>query len=85
MTFSFVVRDPKTIITLLEEKYNYRLKGIGSISYYLGCDFFKDDEDILYMAPKKYIEKMNDGYKHMFTKKKSSKYKLPLEKGAILN
>ena len=33
------------------------------------------------MAPKKYIEKMNNGYKNMFNKKPSSKYKSPLEKG----
>ena len=33
------------------------------------------------MAPKKYIEKMNDGYRNMFNKKPSSKYKSPLEKG----
>ena len=40
---TFVVRDPKAIITLLEEKYNYKLKGKGSILYHLGCDFFRDD------------------------------------------
>ena len=34
--FSFVVRDPKTIITLLEEKYKYKLKCTGSIFYHLG-------------------------------------------------
>ena len=39
---SFVVCDPNTTITLLKEKY--KLKGTGSISYYLGCDFFRDDE-----------------------------------------
>ena len=33
------------------------------------------------MSPKKYIEKMNDGYTNMFNKKLSSKYKSPLEKG----
>ena len=76
-----VARNPKSIITLLEEKYNYKLKGTGSISYHLGCDFFRDDEDILCMAPRKYIEKMNDGYTNIFNKKPSSKYKSPLEKG----
>ena len=54
---AFIVRNAKTSITLLEGKFKYKLKGTGSISYHLGCDFFKNDEDILYMAPKKEIEK----------------------------
>ena len=33
------------------------------------------------MDPKKYVEKTNDGYTHMFNKKPSSKYNSPLEKG----
>ena len=33
------------------------------------------------MAPKKHIEKMNDGYTNIFNKKPSSKYKSPLKKG----
>ena len=48
-----VVRDPKNSITLLEVKITYTLKGTGSISYDLGCDFFRDDEDMLHMAAKK--------------------------------
>ena len=51
----FVMRDSKAIITLLKEKYKYKLKGTCSISYHLGCDFFRDDEDVLCMTPKKYI------------------------------
>ena len=82
---AFVVRDSKAIITFHEEKYNYKLKGTGSISYHLSCDFFRDNEDFLCIAPKKYIEKMNDGCKNMFNKKLSSNYKSPLEKGTILN
>ena len=39
----FAVRDPKAIITLFEEKHNYKLRGTGSISYHLGCDFFRYD------------------------------------------
>ena len=49
------VRKTNTIINLLEEKYKYKLKGTGTgiISYHLGCDFFRDDECILRMPPKK--------------------------------
>ena len=47
---AFVVREPNTMINLLEEKYKYKLKGTGMISYHLGCDFFRDDENIICMA-----------------------------------
>ena len=60
--FVFVVCDPKIIITLLKEKYKYKLEGTGSILYHLVYDLFIDDEDILSMVPKKYIEKMMEGY-----------------------
>ena len=74
------MRDPKVMINLLEVKYNYKLKGTCIISYHRGCKFFIDDEDTLFMAPKKYIEKMNEGYTNVFNKKPSSKYKSPLKK-----
>ena len=66
---TFVVRDPKTISDLLEEKCKYKLKVTGIISYHLGCDFFRDDEEVICMAPKKYIEKIIGGYKNMLNKK----------------
>jgi len=51
-------RDPKAITTELEDKYKFKLKGTGPIEFHLGCDFFRDEDGILCMAPKKYIEKM---------------------------
>ena len=78
---TFVVRGPKAIITLLEEKYRHELKGTGSIFYHLGCDFFRDNKDIVCMALKKYIDKLIDRCTNMFNMKHSPKYKLPLEKG----
>ena len=80
---AFGVHDPKSIITLLEEIWKYKLKGIGNISYHLGCDFFRDDEDIICMPPKRYIEKMIDGYTTIFEKRPLSKYKSPLEEGDL--
>ena len=80
MFILFVVRDLKVVITLLGKSYKYKNKGTGSISYHLGRDLFRDDEDIICMAPKKYAEKMIDGYKNTFDEKPSSKYKSPLER-----
>lgn len=57
------------------------MKGTGPISYHLGCDFFRDKNGILCFSPKKYIEKMIDGYKAMFKVKPKETVLSPLEKG----
>ena len=31
------------IVSTLLNDYKFRLKGTGSIKYYLGCDFFRDE------------------------------------------
>jgi hypothetical protein len=68
-------------VDVLEKKHKFKLKGTGTIAFHLGCDFFCDDEGILCMAPKKYIEKMMMGYEQMFGEKSSTKVHSPLEKG----
>ena len=78
---AFVVRDPKSFVNTMTRKYNYKLKGTGSISFHLGCDFFRDDDGVLCMAPRKYTEKMVDGYKMMFGEKPKINMFSPLEKG----
>ena len=77
---AFVMRDPEAFVNVLVKKYNYKLKGTGSISFHLGCDFFRDKDNTLCMAPRKYIEKMIDGYINMFKEKPKMKYSSPLEK-----
>ena len=37
----FVARDPDQFVKELEDMYTYKLKGTGSISLHLGCDFFR--------------------------------------------
>ena len=78
---AFVLRDPEAFVKLLVGKYKYKLKGTGSIAFHLGCDFFRDKDGVLCQAPKKYIEKMIDGYQNMFGEKPKTKYKSPLEGG----
>ena len=46
----------------LSTKYKLKLKGTGSISCYLGCDFFCDDDNTLCMAP----QEMVASYVNMF-------------------
>jgi len=36
-------KDPKAITDLLQDKYQFKLKGTGPISFHLGCNFVCDD------------------------------------------
>jgi hypothetical protein len=78
---AIAMKDPQAFIDVLEKKHNFKLKGTGPIEFHLGCDFFRDDDGVLCMAPKKYIEKMIMGYETMFGEKPSTKIHSPLEKG----
>jgi hypothetical protein len=78
---AIAMADLQQFVDVLEEKHKFKLKGTGTIAFHLGCDFFRDDESILCMAPKKYIEKMMMGYEQMFGEKPSTKVHSPLEKG----
>ena len=49
-------KDPKSIVDTLTDKYRFKLKGTGPISYHLGCDFVRDEDGVLGIQPQKYIE-----------------------------
>jgi hypothetical protein len=72
--------DPQEFVDVLEKKHNFKLKGAGTIAFRLRCDSFCDDEGILCMAPKKYIEKMMMGYEQMLGEKPSTKVHSLLKK-----
>ena len=55
---AIAAKDCKQIINTLTDKYKFKLKGTGTISYHLGMDFFRDSNGTLCMAPRKYIEKI---------------------------
>jgi len=61
-----VGKDPDSIIKILMEKYQFKLKGTGPIEFHLGCDFFRDEEGVLCYAPKKYIKKILENYRRIF-------------------
>ena len=61
-----VSRDAGAIIKALCEDHKFKLKGTGPIEFHLGCDFFRDEAGVLCYAPKKYIEKILDNYRHLF-------------------
>jgi hypothetical protein len=74
-------QNPKEIVDTLQEKHGFKLKGVGPLTYHLGCDYFHDKSDgTLCYGPKKYIAKIVDQYEKMFGSK-PHEYTLPLEKG----
>ena len=75
-------KNPQEICDTLTGKYKYKLKGVGILSFHLGCDFFRDHENTLCFGPKKYIRKMLESYKspNMFNES-PHKARSPLEKG----
>ena len=75
-------RNPKAIITALENKPNsFKLKGTGPVEFHLGCDFIRDEDGVLCLQPKKYIERMAQTYERLFGSMPSRKASSPLEKG----
>ena len=60
---AIAAKDPDSLCKLLKEKYKYKLKGTGPISFHLGCDFFQDQEGVLCMAPRKFMNKLVMEYK----------------------
>jgi len=59
-------KDPDSIIKMLTEKCQFKLKGAGPTEFHLGCDFFRDEEGVLCYAPKKHIEKILDNCRRIF-------------------
>ena len=58
-------KSPELIIDALEAA-KLKLKGVGPITYHLGCDFDRDPDGTLAIAPRKYSDKMFDAYERLF-------------------
>ena len=37
-------REPEEITRELSEKHKFKLKGVGQLTYHLGCDYFCDKD-----------------------------------------
>jgi hypothetical protein len=73
-------RDPGEIIREPSETHQFNLKGVGLLTYHLGCDYFCEKNVALCYGPRKYIIKLIDQYENMFGCK-TCKYTSPSEKG----
>ena len=63
---AIAAKDPKSICDRLTDHYKFKLKGVGPIEVHLGCDFFRNQENVLCFGPKKYINKMLEAYQKLF-------------------
>ena len=72
-------KNPKAIIDILKNVYNFKIKGDGPINYHLGCNFGRDKDGTLYSEPRQYIEKMLDSYARMFDEPAQPHFSAPLE------
>jgi hypothetical protein len=62
-------RDPGIITHILEETHMFKLKGVGSLTYHLGRDYFHDKDGTLCYGPRKYIGKIIDQFESIFGSK----------------
>ncbi len=65
--------NPREIIDVLTNVYKFVLKGTGTIAFHLGCDFKRDEDGVLCMQPRRYIEKMLGAYEQTFGETASNK------------
>ena len=66
---AFAMKEPAKFVKVLTEQHKFKLKGTGPLEFHLGCDFYRDDNKTLCMAPKKYITRMHDTYVRLFGSK----------------
>ena len=70
---------PQDFADTLQDTYKFKLKGTGPISFHLGMDFFRDDENTLCIASRKYVEKMIANYERIFGEPPKQRYTAPIE------
>ena len=70
--------SPSTIIHIF--KTNLKVKGDGKFSYHLGADYFEDPDGTLIRQPRKYIDKVAETYKRIFSDEPPKGHMTPLDK-----
>jgi len=72
-------KNPKAITDELMNRFQFKLKGTGPLTFHLGCDYYRDDDGVLCVSPKKYIEQFLSSYQRIFGKPPNMKFRSPLE------
>ena len=63
---AIAMKNPKEFVDILENKHKFKTKGTGPISFHLGMDFSRDEDNTLCLSSTKYIEKLMKNYERMF-------------------
>ena len=74
------MQDPQSFCDMLKEKYKLKLKGVGPLSYHLGCRYTRTEDGTLVADPRKYVGKILESYGRMFGEKQK-KTRTPLIAG----
>ena len=64
------MQDPQAFCDTPKEKYELKLKGVGAISYHIGCGYTRDKDVALVADTRKYVGKFLESYEKMFGEKK---------------
>jgi Reverse transcriptase (RNA-dependent DNA polymerase) len=78
---AIAMKDPKELTDILEKQHKFKLKGTGPITFHLGMDFTRDDNNTLCISPTKYIDKFVKSYETSFGMKPNTSAMSSLEKG----
>ena len=78
---ALAMHEPNVFLETLQNKHFFKLKGSGPLSFHLGADFGRDNNNMLCMSPKKHINRMVDSCKQMFGEAPRTNMQSPLEKG----
>jgi hypothetical protein len=63
---AIIMKDPKSFTDLPIDKYKYKLKGVGPITYRLGSNYKRDPDGTFYVSAESYIDKMIESYERTF-------------------
>jgi hypothetical protein len=73
--------DPKTFFDeLAGPTWNFKLKGVGPITYHLGANFSRDPDGTLGMCAKGYVKRLLANFEKMFDGEKPKECSSPLDK-----
>jgi hypothetical protein len=65
----FIGKNPQAFFDSLRNDYGFQLKGVGTPSYHLGGDFYRDPDGTLVWGASSYVKKMLINYEIMFGEK----------------
>ena len=63
---AIAMKNPKEFVDILENEHKFKTKGTGPISFHLGMEFSRDDDNTLRLSSVKYIEKLIKNYEQTF-------------------